>query len=96
MKSLFLLSFTLILLHLSEFSYASFPVIDTLQIQKETLVEYQIRIKKQGVLTNKNSVIYEDSKIISKSKWQHVLLIIALVLFLLFQLYLNAWQNFEF
>ena len=84
-------------MHFPAFSYASFPIaFYTTQIQKETLVEYQIRIKKQGVLTNKNSVIYEDSKIISKSKWQHVLLIIALVLFLLFQLYLNAWQNFEF
>ena len=48
MKSLFLLSFTLILLHLSEFSYASFPVIDTLQIQKETLEEYKYRMQKQG------------------------------------------------
>ena len=83
-------------MHFPAFSYASFPILsDTTQIQKETLEEYQIRIKKQGVLTKKNSD-YEDSKIISKSKWQHVLLIIALVLFLLFQLYLNAWQNFEF
>ena len=96
MKRLFLLSFTLILLHLSAFSYASFPVSDTLQIQKETLEEYQTSNKNQVVITNKNSVIYEDSKIISKSKWQHILLIIALVLLLLFQLYLNAWQNFEF
>ena len=97
MKRLFLLSFTLILLHLSALSYASFPIFsDTTQIQKETLEEYQTSNKNQVVITNKNSVIYEDSKIISKSKWQHVLLIIALVLFLLFQLYLNAWQNFEF
>ena len=97
MKRLFLLSFTLILLHLSTFSYASFPILsDTTKIQTVTLEEYQTSNKNQVVITNKNSVIYEDSKIISKSKWQHVLLIIALVLFLLFQLYLNAWQNFEF
>ena len=84
-------------MHFSAFSYASFPIAcDTTQIQKETLEEYQTSNKNQVVITNKNSVIYEDSKIISKSKWQHVLLIIALVLFLLFQLYLNAWQNFEF
>ena len=96
MKRLFLLLFILILIFSSAFIYASFAVSDTLEIQKETLEEYQTSNKNQVVLTNKNNVIYEDSKIISKSKWQHVLLIIALVLFLLFQLYLNAWQNFEF
>ena len=48
MKRLFLLSFTLISLHLSAFSYASFPVSDTLQIQKETLEEYKYRMQKQG------------------------------------------------
>ena len=48
MKRLFLLLFTLILLHLSAFSYASFPVSDTLQIQKETLEEYKYRMQKQG------------------------------------------------
>ena len=99
MKRLFLLSFTLILLHLSAFSYASFPILsDTTKIQTVTLEEYQTSNKNQVVLTNKNSIIYEDSKIISKSKsmWQQILLITALVLFLLFQLYLNAWQNFEF
>ncbi len=99
MKRLFLLSFTLILLHLSTFSYASFPILsDTTKIQTVTLEEYQTSNKNQVVLTNKNSIIYEDSKIISKSKsmWQQILLITALVLFLLFQLYLNAWQNFEF
>ena len=84
-------------MHFPAFSYASLSILsDTTQIQKETLEEYQTSNKNQVVITNKNSVIYEDSKIISKSKWQHVLLIIALVLFLLFQLYLNAWQNFEF
>ncbi len=35
-------------MHLSAFSYASFPVIDTLQIQKETLEEYEYRMQKQG------------------------------------------------
>ena len=35
-------------MHLSPFSYASFPVIDTLQIQKETLEEYEYRMQKQG------------------------------------------------
>ena len=35
-------------MHLSAFSYASFPVIDTLQIQKETLEEYKFRMQKQG------------------------------------------------
>ena len=38
-------------MHLPVFSYASFPIAcDTTQIQKETLEEYQIRIKKQDVL----------------------------------------------
>ena len=84
-------------MHFPAFSYASFPILsDTTQIQKETLEEYQTSNKNQVVITNKNSVIYEDSKIISKSKWQHVLLIIALLLLLLFQVYLNFWQNFEF
>jgi hypothetical protein len=32
----------------SSLSYASFPVSDTLQIQKETLEEYKYRIQKQG------------------------------------------------
>ena len=99
MKRLLLISFTLILLHLSDYSYASFPVSDTLQIQKETLEEYQIRIKKQGVLTKKNSD-YEDSKIVkkwkSKSIFQKLLLIIALLLFLLFQLLKNAEWSWDF
>ena len=69
MKRLFLLSFTLIFMHLPVFSYASFPIAcDTTQIQKETLEEYQTSNKNQVVLTNKNNVVYEDSKIISKSK----------------------------
>ena len=38
-------------MHFPAFSYASFPILsDTTQIQKETLEEYQIRIKKQDVL----------------------------------------------
>jgi hypothetical protein len=32
----------------SALSYASFPVSDTLQIQKETLEEYKYRMQKQG------------------------------------------------
>ena len=32
----------------SALSYASFPVSDTLQIQKETLEEYKFRMQKQG------------------------------------------------
>ena len=87
-------------MHLPVFSYASFPIAcDTLQIQKETLEEYQIRIKKQGVLTKKNSD-YEDSKIVkkwkSKSIFQKLLLIIALLLFLLFQLIKNANWSWDF
>ena len=58
MKRVFLLLFTLILIFFSAFSYASFPVIsDTVQVQKETLEEYQLRIQKQGVFTKKNSEI---------------------------------------
>ena len=38
-------------MHFPVLSYASFPILsDTTQIQKETLEEYQIRIKKQDVL----------------------------------------------
>ena len=48
MKRLFLLLFILILMFSSSLSYASFPVSDTLQIQKETLEEYKYRIQKQG------------------------------------------------
>ena len=49
MKMLFLLSFTLIFMHLPVFSYASFPIAcDTTQIQKETLEEYKFRMQKQG------------------------------------------------
>ena len=99
MKRVFLLLFTLILTFFSAFSYASFPVIsDTVQVQKETLEEYQLRIQKQGVFTKKNSEIYGDSKIIkkwnSKSIGQKLLLIIALLLFLLYQLLKNAeWSG---
>ena len=100
MKRLFLLPFTQIFMHLPVFSYASFPIAcDTTQIQKETLEEYQIRIKKQGVLTKKNSD-YENSKIVkkwkSKSIFQKLLLIIALLLFLLFQLIKNADWSWDF
>ena len=48
MKKLFLLLFILILMFSSALSYASFPVSDTLQIQKETLEEYKLRMQKQG------------------------------------------------
>ena len=88
-------------MHLPVFSYASFPIAcDTTQIQKETLEEYQKRIKKQGVLTKKNSEIYVDSKIVkkwkSKSIFQKLLLIIALLLFLLFQLIKNTDWSWDF
>ena len=71
---------------------------NTVQVQKETLEEYQLRIQKQGVFTKKNSEIYGDSKIIkkwnSKSIGQKLLLIIALLLFLLYQLLKNAeWSG---
>ena len=87
-------------MHFPAFSYASFPILsDTTQIQKETLEEYQIRIKKQGVLTKKNSD-YEDSKIVkkwkSKSIFQKLLLIIALLLFILFQLIKNTDWSWDF
>ena len=72
-------------MHLPVFSYASFPMAcDTTQIQKETLEEYQIRIKKQGVLTKKNSD-YEDSKIVKKWKSKSIfqkLLFIPMILIL--------------
>ena len=48
MKRLFFLLFILILIFSSVFSYASFPISDTLQIQKETLEEYEYRMQKQG------------------------------------------------
>ena len=48
MKKLFLLLLILILIFSSALSYASFPVSDTLQIQKETLEEYKFRMQKQG------------------------------------------------
>jgi len=61
--------------------------------------EYQIRIKKQGVLTKKNSD-YEDSKIVkkwkSKSIFQKLLLIKALLLFLLFQFLKNTDWSWDF
>ena len=87
-------------MHFPAFSYASFPILsDTTQIQKETLEEYQIRIKKQGVLTKKNSD-YEDSKIVKKWKSTSIylkfLLIIALLLFLLFQLLKYAEWSWDF
>ena len=87
MKRLFLLSFTLIFMHLPVFSYASFPIAcDTTQIQKETLEEYQIRIKKQGVLTKKNSD-YEDSKIVKKWKSKSIVQKVILIMLLLFLLF---------
>ena len=78
-------------MHLSVFSYASFPIAcDTTQVQKETLEEYQIRIKKQGVLTKKNSEIYEDSKIIKKWKSKSIVQKVILIMLLLFLLFV-AW-----
>ena len=66
MKRLFLLSFTLILLHLSAFSYASVPIFsDTTQIQKEKLEKYLTSNKKQVFLTNKNSVIMRTVKLLA-------------------------------
>ena len=88
MKRLFLLPFTQIFMHLPVFSYASFPIAcDTNQIQKETLEEYQIRIKKQGVLTKKNREIYEDSKIIKKWKSKSIVQKVILIMLLLFLLF---------
>ena len=102
MKPINFISITaiIILMFFPVFSFASFPIpSDTIQIQKETLEEYQKRIKKQGVLTKKNSD-YEDSKIVkkwkSKSIFQKLLLIIALLLFLLFQLIKNADWSWDF
>ena len=86
-------------MHFPAFSYASFPILsDTTQIQKETLEEYQLRIQKQGVFTKKNSEICGDSKIIkkwnSKSIGQKLLLIIAILLFLRYQLLKNTeWSG---
>ena len=75
-------------MHLPVFSYASFPIeCDTTQIQKETLEEYQKRIKKQGVLTKKNSEIYEDSKIIKKWKSKSIVQKVILIMLLLFLLF---------
>ena len=75
-------------MHLPVFSYASFPIAcDTTQIQKETLEEYQKRIKKQGVLTKKNSEIYEDSKIIKKWKSKSIVQKVILIMLLLFLLF---------
>ena len=75
-------------MHFPAFSYASFPILsDTTQIQKETLEEYQIRIKKQGVLTKKNSEIYEDSKIIKKWKSKSIVQKVILIILLLFLLF---------
>ena len=75
-------------MHLPVFSYASFPIAcDTIQIQKETLEEYQKRIKKQGVLTKKNSEIYEDSKIIKKWKSKSIVQKVILIMLLLFLLF---------
>ena len=75
-------------MYLPVFSYASFPIAcDTTQIQKETLEEYQKRIKKQGVLTKKNSEIYEDSKIIKKWKSKSIVQKVILIMLLLFLLF---------
>lgn len=96
MKTLCLLSFTIIFLYLPDVSYASFPVdSDTTQIQKETLEEYKLRIQKQ--------LYSNDSDVIKKSKFKKfwkarsifqriiliiVFLIVFLFLFLMFMLIL--------
>ncbi len=57
MKPINFISITaiIILMFFPVFSFASFPIpSDTIQIQKETLEEYQIRIKKQILVENKN------------------------------------------
>ena len=88
-------------MHFPAFSYASFPILsDTTQIQKETLEEYQIRIKKQGVLTKKNSEIYEDNKIIKKLKSLSIVQKVLLIIFVLFLLFViligHAIKNSDF
>ena len=77
MKTLCLLSFTIIFLYLPDVSYASFPVeSDTTQIQKETLEEYKLRIQKQGfqtqtVFAKEEGVLeYKNSDAIKKSKFK--------------------------
>ena len=75
-------------MHFPAFSYASFPIAcDTTQIQKETLEEYQTSNKNQVVITNKNSVIYEDSKIIKKLKSRSTVQKVFLIIFVLFLLF---------
>ena len=77
MKTLCLLSFTIIFLYLPDVSYASFPDdSDTTQIQKETLEEYKLRIQKQGfqtqtVFAKEEGVLeYKNSYVIKKSKFK--------------------------
>ena len=77
MKTLCLLSFTIIFLYLPDVSYASFPVdSDTTQTQKETLEEYKLRIQKQGfqtqtVFAKEEGVLeYKNSDVIKKSKFK--------------------------
>ena len=77
MKTLCLLSFTIIFLYLPDVSYASFPVdSDTTQIQKETLEEYKLRVQKQGfqtqtVFAKEEGVLeYKNSDVIKKSKFK--------------------------
>ena len=77
MKTLCLLSFTIIFMYLPDVSYASFPVeSDTTQIQKETLEEYKLRIQKQGfqtqtVFAKEEGVLeYKNSDVIKKSKFK--------------------------
>ena len=77
MKTICLLSFTIIFMYLPDVSYASFPVdSDTTQIQKETLEEYKLRIQKQGfqtqtVFAKEEGVLeYKNSDVIKKSKFK--------------------------
>ena len=77
MKTLCLLSFTIIFMYLPDVSYASFPVdSDTTQIQKETLEEYKLRIQKQGFqiqtvfAKEEGELYYKKIDVIKKSKFK--------------------------
>ena len=99
MKRLFLLLFTLILLHLSAFSYASFPVSDTLQIQTVNLEDYQGSVNKEGLLNNKNTRVKKKSKFSkfwkAKTIIQKILLIIFGLLLLFVALLLVVIANLD-
>ena len=102
MKTLCLLSFTIIFMYLPDVSYASFPVdSDTTQIQKETLEEYKLRIQKQGfqtqtVFVKEEGVLeYKNSDSKFKKFWKArnifqriILIIVSLFLLMIFMLIL--------